>query len=338
MDSTLLNLEHASDAWVWLKALLAAYASAPTLHDLVELGAMQGVLDTYAKAPAEAREKIDVAFNKARARLKGEPVDKAPAQANPKTEPPRQPAAEFEAILIDASGEPGDALYSHPREFMEAFITLWRGAHSPEEQEALKEYNADALEASRPDAADILDQMMVKQNVLPPEVAVEPPIERGKISWPAYTKLIRHVLTTLEKRQFEEWTTAQRATIEKAPLSQRVLVVRAIAETAGAMDITPPQWLGDLMRKPVSQNPAQDEAPETQAEPVSDTDERWVNARIAELGGMTDRVEFDQLIGSLAVRTTMARLRRDKPELFARADAAFTKKHQALPQQDQGAA
>jgi ERF superfamily protein len=336
------RLESASDSWKWLNVLVAALTAAPSLRDLEALAGLSAVLEARETAPAEVRERIVAALDAALARLKAPPaVDKASTQQNPKTEASRQPPpktepsrqpVDFEAILIDADGEPQDAMYDNPRVYAEAFVALWRGAHL-DQQRALFEYNADGLDAAHAYAADILD-VMVEQKVLPPIAVVEPPAERGKPSWAGYVKAIRLAMTTLDRERFEEWTLMQRATIEKAPLAQRVLVVRAIVEVAGTMDVHPPQWLGELMRKPATAEKSASNVAEeinTPTEPVSDVDEKWVNNRIAELVDITDRDQFDMLIGSLAVRTVMARLRRDKPALFGRADAAFSTKHQALP-------
>jgi ERF superfamily len=336
LDTVLAKLTQEADGWKWMTALLAAFASAPTLRDLDDLVALPVIQQTRAKAPVEAREKIDVAFNNATVRLRPTPQ---------KTEPPRAAGFQndadlepdtrgriFEAILIDADGEPQDRLFDNAREFARAFAALWQKANT-QQRAALSEYNSDGLDAAHDDAADLLDPLMaavVEQIVLPPIAVVEPPVERGKISWPAYVKAIKQAMVTLDRTRFDEWVMVQRETISNAPMAQRVLAVRAIADAAGTMDIAPPKWLGDLMRRPASQKSPPNEASDTPADQEIDRDEEWVNGRIAELAGISERAEFDQIIGSLAVRTVMARLRRDKPELFSRADAAFTAKHQAL--------
>jgi recombination protein RecT len=274
-------------------------------------------------------------------------VASGPAQQNPKTEPPRQQTAApgFEAVLIDAGGEASDAVYDSPAAFARAYMALWHVADQAEDAsaiDALAEYNADALADAAQgseDAQRILAATQahkpadepVKQNVRPPIVAVEPPEDRGKTSWPGYIKLLKATLAEVTAEEFGAWAAAQRAALERCPTAQRVLAVRAIAETAGMRKVEQPLWLGDLIKakeKPPASAPPPAEPP---AEPVTDADEKWVNNRIGEMHEITTRDAFDQLVGSGAVRTIMARLRREKRALFDRADAAFSAKHQALP-------
>ena len=253
---------------------------------------------------------------------------------------------DYDAVLIDENGEVVGEGFSDATEFAHRFVGLWLKADAAA-RALLIEYNADTIEEAREaeaaaDLLRVLDEAELEDNA--PKVfelyAIEPPADRGKVSWAGYVKLLKAALGDIPAEHYTDWAFVQRPELEKCPMAQRVLCVRALAETAGRLGVAQPDWLGSIIsaKKIVETAPVKPpvepvvEPPATaEAEPVLDADERWVNTSIAQLATMSERDAFDALVGSNAVRTFMARLRKDKPALFARADAAFSAKHQQLP-------
>lgn len=253
------------------------------------------------------------------------------------------PAGGFEAALIDAAGELVSEPFSDPVAFAGAFLELWNGLDGQMRQ-ALREYNEDALidAAGDPAASAVLARMhapaAVRQNVEPAIVAVVPPSDRGKLSWPGYVKALKaDLVERTTAANFAPWAAAQRAALEACPVSQRVLAIRAISEAAGRHRVEQPPWLADLIKAKAAAAPASGDAPGDA--PGKSADERWVDAQegaLAAMEGAAGRIAFTELIGSGAVKTIMARLRRDDRVLFDRADQQFTAKHHELPKVVEG--
>lgn len=249
----------------------------------------------------------------------------------------KQDAASFEAVIVAADGEPMDAVYVDPIQFARAYMMLWREAHEAEDADAvdaLETFNADALGDAYgfEHAATILAERnadrSVGQNVGPDLSIVVPPDDRGKLNWKLYVEAIRSrmVQIPMEPAPFRTWMEAQRPNLEVCPPAQRALCARAIVEQCGVRQVPVPPWFADLVRKR-----GQPAAAETGGvDPGTNNDERWVNDLIAELANITDRPRFEQLSGAMAVKTVMARLRRENEALFARADDAFAAKIQEL--------
>lgn len=254
----------------------------------------------------------------------------------------------FEAMLVDATGDiVGEDPLTDPLAFARAFMMLWREAGR--NRDVLREYNADALEdVSRLSvkAAELLSEMEAEEDAGEEDaqgddgqsaqkmsfVAVEVPTDRGKQSWTGYVKSLKDAMSHLRSDQMHAWAEAQHATLTACPAAQRALAIRAISETCGRLGITQIAWLSGLVRRPAATNDAAPPATEGLS-----SDERWVNARVAELEAISDRAKFDEIATSTAVRTVMARLRRDNAALFERANAAFTGKNRELtpPAEDQ---
>jgi hypothetical protein len=249
---------------------------------------------------------------------------------------------DYDAVLIDEHGEVVGEGFENAKQFAHAFVGLWLKADSAA-RALLIEYNGDSIEEARvmPDAAELLrtlDEAEPEDSALPEFVlsAIEPPADRGKVSWAGFVKLLKAALVDVPAEHFHDWARVQRTQLEACPMAQRVLCIRALAETAGRLGVAQPDWLGAIIKAKAIVDLGAPKQPETakaepEAEPVTDADERWVNARIADLATMDSREEFDALVGSNAVRTLMARLRKDKRALFDRADAAFSAKHASLP-------
>lgn len=356
------------NAWKWMEILLAAIKDTPTLRDLEEIGDLRNVREARANAPEEARVKIDTAWNAAEARFKAKLDDayvpggaKPAAQGDPLKSPAvvekmieshdavRREIAErekinedpFDVVLVDQHGEIHGE-YNDPRAFALDLMALWQKLHEAEDGkaiDALCDYNADAIDHARsisePAAVlfAALDEDAAESAVIQ---IVEPPADRGKPSWTGYVGLIKQALEAMPFNGLTAWAEAQRPTLEKCPMAQRAVAVRAIVEYS-KQQATPLPWLGDLIRaaKPKPEKPAAKEAEkpvekvaEKPAEPV-DPDIRWVDERIVELATI-DEAGFNELVKSTVVRTVMARLRRDKPTLFERADKEFSDKYNAL--------
>lgn len=326
-----LQAEH--NAWDWMKLLIAALKDAPTKRDLDELADRPDVQNTRANAPQEAREKIDLAFNQALERFKtqasGKVEEKKPVAetANPK--------ADIEAVLVDQYGEIKGEDFTDALEFAKAFVALYNEAADDASRAALREYNQDALTDAvnaSPEAFDLLKTIEPKQQpAAAPEAMLEPPVVAGKVSWPAYLKLLKETLPTIGAARFAAWADAQRPVLEKCPVAQRAIAIKAISENAGRLSLAQPAWLADLVKgKAKAAEPAQAQArqqeeeyaPKGAAREMS-ADERWVEEQIAEVNRITTKAEFDAMMASTAVRTKMSRLRRENVALFDRADEVF---------------
>ena len=325
--------------------------------------------DKPADSPKAADKKADksgAAVDKKAA--KAAAVDKPPATEKPASAAPPADAAvnddrpdwgdpDYDAVLIDENGEVVGEGFADARQFAHEFVKRWIKADDAA-RALLIEYNGDTIEEARavPDAAELLRTL--DEEPTPEEHAmaafelhaIEVPADRGKPSWPGFVKALKAAMADVPAEHFHDWAAVQRPALESCPMAQRVLCIRAIAECSGRLQVGQPDWLATILRAKAIVSVASDKQPEStpeqpestpppetvsthvaEAEVVTDPDERWVNARIAELGDMHEREPFDALVGSNAVRTLMARLRREKPALFARADAAFSAKHAALP-------
>jgi recombination protein RecT len=290
-------------------------------------------------------------------------------RVSPKPGPATTPTAKspppFEAVLISAWGEIGAETFTDPVEFARTLIGEYQriGAHATDAANLI-EHNADAIDQARavPEAAQLLraldepppaedqggdsgesdpgfdpdavgehgytdetgEQSEYESGTAdsPPPMtfaAIDVPKSNGKPSWPTWLSLLRDELATVDVLDLLAFTEAQRGRLAECPLAQRALAVQAITQRFVKADRTPPGWLADLIAMPTQRQ----------------KDEKWLADRLADLAAIDDtpagRMHFDSLIRSTATRTVMARLRADDPELFARADAAFGKKHNELP-------
>lgn len=339
-EAQAVALNDEPNAWKWMGRLMAAFAEAPNRADLDAVADLPVVRHTRDAAPAEAREKIDTAFNAAIARLKArpkkpvedkaeQPVEKHDFQQTPKSDAKDQQPSGFEAMMIDADGEPKDRLYEDPFQFASDFMVAWRDGHA-DQRLALVEFNADALDEARvldhraDDMLAALDEP-VEQKVEPPLPVVEPPVERGKTSWVGYVRLFKAALDPVEPARVEAWLLAQRDTLAGVPMGQRVLAIQAASARLGAANVTPPSWLAGMMR------PASGPATKADAAPLAtSSDTRWVDRMIADLDAIDTNEGFQTLVKADAIQRVMGRLQRDNRALFDRADAAFLAKHRAL--------
>lgn len=347
-----MKLQAEQNAWNWTKLLITALKEAPTKRDVDEIADRPDVLNTRANAPDEARNAIDLAFNQALDRFKtapsGKTEEKKPAAKVAEKAEPAKPKLEIEAVLVDQFGEiHGD--YSDPCEFATEFVQRYMAA-SAADRAALLEHNDDALNDARnasEDAVAILKTIEAKPRVQEPEVqpetVLEPPVVNGKVSWPGYVKVMKEAMATIGGQRFPAWADAQKPVLEKCPVAQRAIIIKALSENAGRLSVAQPAWLADLVKgkakaaeAPAASPAAREQPPAEEAEyipaqktqaPAAATqqtpDEIWVDEQIQITRAMTTMQEFNTLIGSTAVRTKMSRLRRENPELFDKADEVF---------------
>jgi hypothetical protein len=325
----------------WKVMLLKALRDAPSLADVEGIAALEVVERAMAEAPPKAFAEINAAFAAATAHFKkpandsAPTVDKDPSQQTPKPQENRQqvqaPAFSFEAVLIDAAGEPVDPPFTDPFAFAHAFMALWRAAPSADVVAALLEYNEGGIDEARQhgNAAEVLIAIDEPRESAGPtqsptvHEAVTPATERGKPNWSGWAKTSKERLSAIPPDQIEAWATAQKDVLAAAPLAQRVLVIRSLALAMGEGGITPPPWLADLQRKPATTQESRPE-PEPPAATIAATaDERWAERTIAGLDAETSAKAAAELGGSTAVQTIMRRLKRENEPLFARVDAAF---------------
>jgi recombination protein RecT len=255
--------------------------------------------------------------------------------SNTETPPPPPPTTadpEFGAVLVDATGEPSDEFFIDPVAFARAYAALWQ-ALGADAREAIAEHNADAITDAvlmSPEAEQILQRLEASPAAPEPAPSqtIEPAQDRGKVLWADYVKSLRSAARAQSAASFAAWADAQREVIGRSPPSQRALAVRALKEASDALNIRPLPWLAELLRpkERTTEGPTQQAAGE-----ALDDDEQWVADRTREVRGIDNRPAFDALVRSKPVREMMARLRRDRPALFARADAAFSAKHAELP-------
>jgi hypothetical protein len=174
-------------------------------------------------------------------------------------------------------------------------------------------------------------------------VVVEPPIERGKPYWPKWVQRFKAAIedVPLPFDNLETWAQAQRETIARAPMAQRLLAIRAIDTAFAPHDM--PTWAADLVK--ADPLPGADKEPDpssaVQAKRVlsesgvsEEADAQWVEERISDLLLIQTRASFDHLVNDNAVRNRMNRLRHERPQLFEKADAAFGVAHRRLPPKD----
>lgn len=251
----------------------------------------------------------------------GPPAGETP-QAPPR-QPEPEPETDFAATLVDANGDPSHEVYTDPLEFARAYAAQYKAANA-EAIDALADYNADALSdaAALSGAAQQLLEKLTEPPPPPVATAVEPPVERGKVYWPGYVKLLKAASLQLSAATFPAWAEAQQDALMRCAMGQRPLAVRVIADAAGFYRCERPAWLAGLLKAK--------EPPTDAGEAPPDPDVQWVDERIAYLDTINTLEDFTNLVAATPLRTVMARLRRDKPDLFERADIAFADKKSAL--------
>jgi hypothetical protein len=303
------------NAWKAMKLLTKATTSAPSARALKALEDLPRVREMRRTAPDEAAYEIQVAFDRARARMGAGAPAQPPAQTQPPVQPPAPTtAATFPHPLIDAAGDIIGDEYADAREWAQAYVIEFDPADA-QGRAALAEHNADAIADAQKDSgaaavlASIDERGDVRQNVSPDFAIVEPPVDRGKMSWPGYVRALKAAAADVAAEHFAAWAAAQRPRIETCAPSHRLTAARVVLDAAQAKGIAdPPAWIADVIRgRP--------------AEPTAD--ETWVDDIIARVDAAADRAGFEAIVSDADVRRTMLRLRRDTPALFDRADAAF---------------
>lgn len=248
----------------------------------------------------------------------------------------------FEAVLIDAAGDPvGD--FIDPMAYAQALARGWELA-TPEQAALLVEYNADTIDSLRehPQAGPLLaplDEPKVAGVAL--EI-VAVPHERGRPQWALWTQGIKTSLADIAAKapsSLPDWLELQRANIQLAPLTQRPLVLRAVVTTLAQHKMHAPPWMSDMGKPKGDAKPAQDgaAAPAAQAaQQQPDKDKRWAENISADIAACQTIGAIDEFGQNGSIRTVMARLKTERPELWKMVDDAAAKRRGQLTAPPQG--
>jgi hypothetical protein len=298
----------------WLpKSPDSALATAASIEDAQERGTLDfgSVIDgtavpldgtiPYAEPPPEPPPDPAGAFG-----------DRRPQEAAPPPPPPPKPASAFASVLINGAGEAGVEVFTSAVSWARAFANLLENSDFMLET-AILEHNADTIAEARqnPEAARILDDLEIDTRTAP--LTIQPPQERGLTMWMEYVKRLKDAIPGVPDAEWPDWVSAQHDVLTTVPMAHRALAIRAITEACAARNLHAPPWLGALMA------------------PADDPDKTWVDMRIADVGKINDRATFERFLSGQDVSATMVRLKTERPELFSRADMAFTAKHHELP-------
>jgi recombination protein RecT len=244
-------------------------------------------------------------------------ADRRPPPPPPPPKPPAQataaPVPGFEAVLVDAIGEPDGEIFTDAVAWARAYASAWEKA--PAGREALAEHNADTLlEAARdPKAAGILNSVTdLSQSGSQSDAPISPPDDRGKPNWAAYVRAFKEAANRAHPDLFPDWLNAQQSTLATVPMSHRPQLMAIIGQECQQRQLRPPPWIANLAIRP------------------DDPDAQWVTRTVDMLRSLTDRADYDRLLQQPQVQTTMERLQREKPVLFQRADDAFRAKDEEL--------
>jgi recombination protein RecT len=257
----------------------------------------------------------------------------------------------FEAILIDAYGEPADGeIHTDPVKFSRALAELY-DATIETERGALLEHNADTIADAReyPGAVVILNAMEdggggpASQTGEPAgtTAAAEPirPVDvRGRPDWKGWTAAIRTAAAGQTTAGFGPWLDVQRETLTSAPMSQRALAARALTEAAGKLNASLPRWFAEAIHPSAK---ASEEAGGASTETLTQAqrDERGGASQMGELRRIAlidppaaALAAFEEMAKAGAVQAVMRRLAGDpttKP-LFDRIDRVFLEVRQKI--------
>jgi ERF superfamily protein len=322
------------------------------------------LIERFAAAPDRAAIEAIIAEHEtqtALAKITKEPGRTALAEciANGRARFPVAKDAErpaFSAYVIDAFGEIVSEEIRDPIRFAHAVVDAWRNAPSPALANSVIEHNGESIEDARqygPAALVLLDMKIAAEDQgahdprdeAPPytPIVVEPPIERGKPFWPKWVQRFKAAIedVPLPFDNLETWALAQRETIARAPMAQRLLAIRAIDTAFAPHDM--PTWAADLVKADPLPGAGKEPDPSSavQAKRVlsesgvsEDADQHWVEDRISDLVLLETRAAFNRIVDDPNVRNRMNRLRRERPALFEKADAAFGAAHRRLPPGD----
>lgn len=315
----------------YLGRLKAACEKVENIATLQALEKLPIFLQMRQKAPPPSRVEIDSYVQLARTRLMKarDVVDENDNKPAAKSE--SQKPSDFKATLISAWGEVvGD--FTDPRKYAEALIDEWRKVSEPE-QRALIEHNADGIH----DCNAVLqpkdplvegwaqnakqeggDSGETRPPPLPHE-PVRPIIERGRAMWTSWPRLLLDDMAGVDAVDLLDWLEVQREVLAEAPHTQRALVLSVLIGHLEERSVSVPDWVPGL---------------------VSEDDDAWAEKQIKFLKGLTatpeGRSAFRLRVNEEAVATTMGRLRREKPSLFAKVRNAMQAADRRLPKTPKG--
>jgi hypothetical protein len=252
-------------------------------------------------------------------------------------------AEEFEAYLVSADGTVSEEPITDPVAWARAFVAMMAEV-PPVDRGSLLEFNADGLASARQHAtaAQILagvDEEPAPAGAAEPRPAhtfpaIDPGDGNGRSDWPGWVRKIRDSLSGLTIETFLPWLAAQQTVISRAPIAQRMLVIKAIHARCVALGLTLPEWVAEQVKNstPMSARPAAEPsaAAITAAPATVDRDRRWADDMLHQIAEARTALAFDELTRLATTQTVMARLRREKPALFREMEQAFNTKYAEL--------
>jgi hypothetical protein len=297
----------------WLDNLRGALRAAPDVDAMSAILARDDLRNAERDFTGDALGELQAMVGEARATILAKVRAPRPPAMPPKPETPA-----FKAQIIDAYGEIAGAPITDPVLFAKTLVIGIEGFTS-EERAALIEHNEAAIDEARQlssQAGEILKDLdePVSQTSGQTIQAIVPPVERGKVSWPAYVAALKADLGLQAATGLLDWLTAQRDGLMACPIGQRVLAIQAVVARFDKVGATPPVWLAEMMR-PTTPN---------------GEDERWVGNIISAVSAIHEGKDFTALVKSPEVQASMKRLQSSNPAQFDRANDAFLEKSRLL--------
>jgi len=231
---------------------------------------------------------------------------------------------EFEAMLVDQFGALASGTqFRREIDFARGLMALWTRIRDDAQAVAnLIEHNTDAIEQARLDAgaASVLGPLLEPSQPTTgssngaAHAVIEVPQERGKPSWTAYSRVIKQALARVAPGELLAWADAQRATIARAPMGQRGLIIPAIENACRIGGQATPIWFAELLRKPSDEGP-----------PLELTnDEEEAERIIMRLRAANSATVLETVIRD--IEPFMRRVNRDNKPLFNRVDVVLADK------------
>ena len=267
-------------------------------------------------------------------------------QQNKETEAPPQP---FEAYLVNSDGEVIADVFTDRGKFADAWAEEMDHT-APELRQAVFENNEETLELAKqdPEAAKVINAAIDwfrsgGPNVRGPRapapakqfVALEPPVERGRVSWVSWKGMVQGALGGLSASELLPWLNAQRPTLERATGSPLALAIKAINDRAIELKVQPqlPPWLPQLLmpkrkpKEPDAQQQAEQQRPEDHPrtaganEPAKpDADARWIADRRAEIGEIKSKSDLKAYCDGTLFQTGKERIQASRRDLIQQLD------------------
>jgi hypothetical protein len=223
-------------------------------------------------------------------------AEQKPTQSKPKENAPKK----WTGYLCNEAGEMLGQ-YGTPLAYAQALTGRWLTSADPE---ALLKANAEWISEAAAMHDDLAREIIEGLTNQPALVAVEAPVNSRGINWPAYVKALPESLMRIGVSRLNEWATLNLPTIAKAPDSHRLSIVKLVTEHAAHVGGEVPDVIQQMIERP-------------------DLDSQWVDDTMRDVTDAADSGELIRYTQSTAVKTKMARLATERPELYQRLDAAI---------------